>query len=96
MFVCLDTENSEYMQKDAFRALYECQFLAAQVDDPELQEDWQRLQCSDHFYYMCTKAAADGNVHKYFSPYKSPSDAYINFMNVLADFRLRLLAKVGQ
>ena len=45
---------------------------------------------------MCTKAAADGNVHKYFSPYKSPSDAYTNFMNVLADFRIRLLAKVGQ
>ena len=84
------------MQKDAIRALYECQVLAAQVDDPELLEDWQRLQCSDHFYYMCTKAAADGNVHKYFSPYKSPSDAYINFMNVLADFRIRLLAKVGQ
>ena len=72
------------------------QVLAAQVDDPELQEDWQRLQCSDHFYYMCTKAAADGNVHKYFSPYKAPADAYVNFMNVLADFRIRLLAKVGQ
>ena len=84
------------MQKDAFRALYECQFLAAKADDPELQEDWQRLQCSDHFYYMCTKTAADGNVHKYFSPYKAPADAYVNFMNVLADFRIRLLAKVGQ
>ena len=84
------------MQKDAFRALYECQFLAAKTDDPELLEDWQRLQCSDHFYYMCTKAAADGNVHKYFSPYKAPADAYVNFMNVLADFRIRLLAKVGQ
>ncbi len=84
------------MQKDAFRALYECQFLASKTDDPELLEDWQRLQCSDHFYYMCTKAAADGNVHKYFSPYKAPADAYVNFMNVLADFRIRLLAKVGQ
>ena len=40
--------------------------------------------------------AADGNVHKYFSPYKAPADAYVNFMNVLADFRIRLLAKVGQ
>ncbi len=87
---------SNDMQKDAVRALYECQVLAAQVDDPELQEDWQRLQCSDHFYYMCTKSSADGNVHKYFSPYKAPADAYVNFMNVLADFRIRLLAKAGQ
>ena len=45
---------------------------------------------------MCTKSAEDGNVHKYFSPYKAPADAYVNFMNVLADFRIRLLAKVGQ
>ena len=87
---------SNDMQKDAFRALYECQILAAQVDDPELQEDWQHLQCSDHFYYMCSKSAGDGDVHKYFSPYKTPADAYVNFMNVLADFRIRLMAKLGR
>jgi alpha-amylase/alpha-mannosidase (GH57 family) len=42
-----------------------------------------RLTTSDHFYYMCTKYWADGDVHKYFSPYESPYDSYINFMNVL-------------
>jgi alpha-amylase len=54
---------------------------------------WRRLQTSDHFYYMCTKWFSDGDVHKYFNPYGSPYDAYINFMNVLADFRLRLDAR---
>ena len=47
---------------------------------------WRRLQVSDHFYYMCTKWFTDGDVHKYFNPYQSPYDAYINYMNILADF----------
>ncbi len=61
----------------------------------ELQEagylltDWRKLTTSDHFYYMCTKYWADGDVHKYFSPYDSPYDSYINFMNVLDNVRTR-------
>jgi alpha-amylase len=34
---------------------------------------------------MCTKWFADGDVHKYFSPYESPYDAFIAFMNVAQD-----------
>jgi len=56
----------------------------------KLYDDWLKLQTSDHFYYMCTKWFADGDVHKYFNPYGTPYDAYINFMNVLSDFMLRL------
>ena len=51
--------------------------------------DWRRLQTSDHFYYMCTKYFADGDVHKYFNPYGSPYDSYINFMNVLNNLQSR-------
>jgi alpha-amylase len=54
-----------------------------------LLEDWRKLTTSDHFYYMCTKYWSDGDVHKYFSPYDSPYDSYINFMNVLDNVRLR-------
>ncbi|MCA9293774.1 MAG: glycoside hydrolase family 57 protein [Phycisphaerales bacterium] len=53
-------------------------------------EDWRKLTTSDHFYYMCTKWFADGDVHKYFNPYDSPYDSYINFMNVLDNLRERL------
>ncbi len=53
-------------------------------------EDWRKLTTSDHFYYMCTKYWADGDVHKYFSPYESPYDAYINFMNCLDNLRSRV------
>lgn len=56
----------------------------------ELLEIWRRLLTSDHFYYMCTKYFADGDVHKYFSPYESPYDAHILFMNVLADLGRRV------
>jgi alpha-amylase len=57
--------------------------------DEYLLEDWRKLTTSDHVYYMCTKFWSDGDVHKYFSPYDSPYDAYINFMNVLDNIRTR-------
>ena len=55
-----------------------------------LMNDWRKLTTSDHFYYMCTKYFADGDVHKYFNPYDSPYDSYINFMNVLDNVRARI------
>src|SRR5262249_43370877 len=60
------------------------------ADAQYLLEDWRKLTTSDHFYYMCTKYFADGDVHKYFNPYDSPYDSYINFMNVLDNVRTRL------
>lgn len=78
------------MQQDAINALYQCEGQVTALGDPDLTRAWQRLQTSDHFYYMCTKWFSDGDVHKYFNPYGTPYDAYINFMNILADFRLRL------
>lgn len=54
-----------------------------------LLADWRRLTTSDHFYYMCTKYFADGDVHRYFNPYDSPYDSYINYMNVLDNVRTR-------
>ena len=52
--------------------------------------DWQYLQTSDHFYYMCTKWFTDGEVHKYFNPYPSPYEAFMNYMNVLSDLMIRV------
>jgi len=57
--------------------------------DEELIHDWGLLQSSDHFYYMCTKWFDDGDVHKYFNPYESPYEAYINYMNILDSLRSR-------
>ncbi len=78
------------MQKDALETLYACRSLVTALGDPIFSRTWRRLQTSDHFYYMSTKCASDGDVHQYFTPYGSPYEAYTNFMNVIADFRLRL------
>jgi alpha-amylase len=59
-------------------------------DGAQLLETWRRLLTSDHFYYMCTKYFADGDVHKYFNPYDSPYDAHIIYMNVMADLSQRI------
>jgi len=53
-------------------------------------ERWRRLSASDHVYYMCTKFAQDGDVHRYFSPYDTPHDGFIAFMNVIDDFARRV------
>jgi alpha-amylase len=78
------------LQDEAFNKLYALQNRVEKCNDPEIQKDWEYLQISDHFYYMCTKFFSDGEVHMYFNPYESPYEAFINYMNVLSDFALRL------
>jgi alpha-amylase len=82
------------MQQEAFGKLYSMLPRINQTKDKKLHVDWNFLQCSDHFYYMCTKFFSDGDVHAYFNPYETPYDAFINYMNVLSDFALRLNAEV--
>lgn len=77
------------MQRNAAEELYKLEPAIRGANDPVLFEDWRRLQSSDHFYYMSTKYFADGAVHKYFSPYESPYDSYINVMNVLDNLKSR-------
>ena len=78
------------LQDEAFNKLYELADRMNLVTDNAMIKDWNYLQSSDHFYYMCTKFFSDGEVHKYFNPYESPYEAFINYMNVLSDFKLRL------
>ncbi len=78
------------LQNDSFAAVYRLEEPVLRTGNPELIHTWEALQTSDHFYYMCTKWFADGDVHKYFNPYRSPYDAYINYQNVLADFESTL------
>ena len=81
------------LQKEAFADLYKIENQVRDSNDPELQRDFRRLQASDHFYYMCTKFFSDGDVHKYFNPYDTPYEAFINYMNVLSDITLRATKK---
>jgi alpha-amylase len=74
------------MQDEAYDLLYSLHDRVKRCQDPDIQKDWLYLQTSDHFYYMCTKWFSDGAVHKYFNPYTTPYEAFINYMNVLSDF----------
>jgi len=84
------------MQQEAFDKLYDLLPKINQCNDDKLLKDWDFLQSSDHFYYMCTKFFSDGDVHAYFNPYETPYEAFINYMNVLSDFGIRLNASVPE
>lgn len=81
------------MQHEAISALYELEDQIFRAQDPVLVADWRKLTTSDHFYYMCTKWFNDGDVHAYFSPYETPYEAFINFMNSWHDLKYRLAEK---
>jgi len=78
------------LQDEAFGKLYNLYDKVKKIHDPDIRKDWNYLQASDHFYYMCTKFFSDGAVHSFFNPYGSPYDAFINYMNVLSDFEIRV------
>jgi len=79
------------MQQEALRYLYELEPAVMASRDDTLIEDWRRMQTSDHVYYMSTKYSSDGDVHAYFSPYDSPYNAFMYFMNAVRDIRWRIL-----
>ncbi|MBR9692617.1 alpha-amylase [Candidatus Woesearchaeota archaeon] len=78
------------MQQTAIGELYKLRDAVYATEDNKLIRDWELLTTSDHYYYMCTKWFADGDVHKYFNPYDTPYEGYIAFMNVLNDLTLRI------
>ena len=78
------------LQQDAYNKLYALQEKLSILNDAALWNDFGHLQESDHLYYMCTKFFSDGEVHKRFNPYDTPYEAFINYMNVLSDFIIRV------
>ena len=77
------------MQQEAIKEIYLLETAVKLSRNPVLIDEWRKLQTSDHFYYMCTKWFNDGDVHKYFNPYDSPYEAFISYMNILNDFRIK-------
>lgn len=83
------TGNS--LQKEALKNIYLLSREIIQVNDQDLINDWRKLQTSDHMYYMSTKWSNDGDIHSYFSPYESPYEAFLSYMNVIRDLRWRII-----
>ena len=84
------------LQEEAFEKLYNLREKVFQCENEEILSDWMRLQTSDHFYYMYTKWFSDGEVHSYFNPYGNPYEAFINYMNILSDFIMRVENKISE
>ena len=78
------------LQNEAFRKLYALAPKVKKAKNKDFDYVWHFMQNSDHFYYMATKWFSDGDVHSYFNPYGSAYEAFINYMNVLADFEIEL------
>jgi alpha-amylase len=71
------------LQDSAGEFIYALEREVMATNDIHLIHTWRKLQTSDHFYYMCTKFFADGDVHKYFNPYKTPYDAFVLYCNAV-------------
>jgi alpha-amylase len=78
------------IQQSSASRIYAIEKDIKATKDPVIIENWRKLLTSDHLYYMCTKWFNDGDVHKYFSPYDSPYDAFINFTNIVNDLMIRV------
>lgn len=78
------------MQQDAIQKIYDLEDDVLATGNEALIADWRKLQTSDHFYYMCTKYFNDGDIHAYFSPYDTPYEAFIAYVNAFTDLKLRL------
>lgn len=81
------------MQLAAAKAIFALESEILTTADSKLIHDWRRLTASDHFYYMSTKHMSDQQVHDYFSPNKTPFEAYTNYMNILHDLRQRVYTR---
>ena len=77
------------LQLEAMKYIYDMTERVMRTGDGQLIDDWRKLQTADHVYYMSTKHADDGSIHSYFSPYSSPYEAFLNYMNAIRDIRWR-------
>ncbi len=78
--------NGNDLQQEALDKLYAVSERVNLCTNSALKLDWLRLQSTDHFRYM-------SHYDSFGSKYASPYDAFTNYMNVLADFLLRVEAQ---
>ena len=74
--------NANVMQQEAIKKIYDLEEQVKASRDRDMIHVWRKLQSADHFHYM---DKSNG-----FTPYPSPYDAYIYYMNALADLQVRV------
>jgi len=78
------------MQQTCFEEIKNLGKILKEMNDGDLKKVWRYLQTSDHYYYMCNKMWADGDVHKYFSCFSTPEESFANFMRIVTDLKTRV------
>jgi alpha-amylase len=76
------------LQKEALRKITALGDLVKAANSDILTDIWERLQCSDYFYFMSTD-----NLDYKHNPFKTPYDAFISYMNIIDDLTRRLNKK---
>ncbi len=72
-----------HLQEEALNKLYSVAERVNMCKEKALKRDWLTIQNTDYFRYMSFKDA-------WGSTFESPYDAFTNYMNILADFLLRV------
>ncbi len=83
----LDAWLGNGLQQSAVDLAYSLEGPIKELKDEALIHTWRKLLSSDHSYYASTKEEEDGSVHQYFSPFSSPHQAYLSYVNVLNDLK---------
>jgi alpha-amylase len=76
-------------QRELFDEVSAMRDVIARTNDPSFLDVWRKMQTSDHFYYVSSKAASDGDVHRYFSAYGAPDEAHARVLSSLRDLARR-------
>jgi alpha-amylase len=85
----ISERTTNELQEEALTKLYELTPFMTGISDTDILHDWKHLQTADHFRTMSTTHfTIDREPHH--TPYGSPFDAFINYMNILNDFKIRL------
>ena len=75
--------NQNELQQEAITQLYNLKERVEKTNNSNLTNAWRILQSVDNFEVMALDSAAE-------NPYGTPYEAFINYMNVLGDFRQML------
>ncbi len=80
--------NGNAMQIEAMKYIYGLEKKLKASGNERILESWRKLQSSDHLLYLDTEEDGGNRPAQFFSPFKSPHDAYIYLMNALASLEI--------
>jgi alpha-amylase len=88
--------QSNELQQEALQKITSFSKLVSLAGSDALTEIWRRLQSSDYFYYMSTEYFNNPAYGYKPNPFKSPYEAFINYMNIISDLERRLNLKIQE